>query len=57
MDMLNEGFRVYDTENEKFADPEKFVLRGDGELFEIYVTEAGRVASRSCDDRFEVMEA
>jgi len=47
-------FRVYDNENGKFVDSERFVLRGDGELFEVYISDTGRIASRSCSDRFDV---
>lgn len=48
------GFHVYDNYEEKFVDSSRFVLRGDGELFEVYMTNTGRVASRLCDDRFEI---
>ena len=49
------GFRVYDNENEEFVDNKRFVLRGDGKLFEMYVSGSGRIASRGCGDRFEAV--
>lgn len=50
------GFQVYDKKNEEFVDSHKFVVRGDGELFKMYVNRAGRVASRTCnEDRFKVI--